>query len=195
MTIKKWPALVYISISSLLIVSCNQRPRNDKRIQEQTQSLANLIGEKFELKNIIDSTNKVIELDFTKSDITIVDLWFTECKACIEDMSQFSKILPSKKGKISVISISINQFWLWKATLINHAGKFSFLKNNVENWSQYTLLSPENQKLKNEVSLDRQDELAKLYDVTFYPAYFVIDRKGVIQARPISAVDFIKHYN
>jgi cytochrome oxidase Cu insertion factor (SCO1/SenC/PrrC family) len=192
---KKWSILFYIPILSLLILSCTQKSEKDKRVEEHTKSLTKHIGEKFQLKNVIDSTGKIVELDFTKSDITIIDFWFTECRACIEEMNQFSQLLPGKKGKISLISISINQFWLWKATLTNHTERFSFLNNKVENWKHYTLLSTDNQKLKNEFSLDRQSELAQFYDVTFYPAYFVLDKNGIIQSRPISAVDFIKHYN
>ncbi|WP_462221835.1 peroxiredoxin family protein [Ferruginibacter sp.] len=193
MTNIKWSILFYIPIFLLLFLSCKQKSEKDKRVEEHTKSLTKHIGEKFQLKNIIDSTGKIIELDFTKSDVTIIDFWFTECRACVEEMSQFAEILPGKKNKISVISISINQFSFWKATLTNHTDRFSFLNNRVENWKHYTLLSTDNPKLKHEFSLDRQGELAQFYDVTFYPAYFVLDKNGVIQSRPISAVDFIKN--
>lgn len=187
--------IFYFPIFSFLILSCNQKSEKVKKIEEHTKSLTKHIGEKLQLKNIIDSTGKIVELDFTKSDITIIDFWFTECRACIEEMNQFSQILSEKKGKISLISISINQFWHWKATLTNPTERFAFLNNNVENWKHYSLLSTENQKLKNKFTLDRQSELAQFYDVTYYPAYFVLDKNGIIQSRPISAVDFIKNYN
>ncbi len=107
-------------------------------------------------------------------------------------MKQFHQLLAGKEKKISVISISINQPWLWQKILREPTGRFSFLKDPLPNWSHYVLQTSENEKLKNTVSTDRSLELQKTYNVTFFPAYFVVNKKGIIQARPESAVDYIK---
>jgi hypothetical protein len=109
-------------------------------------------------------------------------------------MKQFSEVLAGKEDKISVISISINQFWLWKPTLTNHTGIFSFLNNNTPNWTQYVLKTSQDEKLKNKISVDRLQEIENLYNITFFPAYFVVNKKGIIIERPVSAVKFIKKY-
>lgn len=182
---------IFLSIITLfLIISCHSN-LDSKRFDKQKKSLYDHIGEKFEIPNILDSAGNKIKLDFTKSDLTIIDFWFNDCPPCIKEMNQFANVLSGKNKRISVISISINQFWLWKKTLKEHVGRFAFLDNNLSNWAQYTLATRDNEKLKNNISSDRLSELQKAYNVTFFPAYFVVDRNGIIQERPVSAIDYI----
>ena len=176
----------------ILSISCNNN--GDKHLTLQKKSLADHIGDTFRIQNLLDSAGNQIQLDFSKSDVTIIDFWFNECPPCINEMKQFPEVLAGKEGKISVISISINQFWLWKPTLTNHTGRFSFLSNNTPNWTQYVLKTSQDEKLKNEISADRQQEIEALYNITFFPAFFVLDKKGIIRERPVSAVEYIKEY-
>lgn len=185
-------SILTILLLAILSIACNNNV--DKHFESQEKSLTDYIGDTFRIQNILDSSGKQIQLDFSKSDFTIIDFWFNDCPPCINEMKQFSELLAGKEDKISVISISINQFWLWKPTLTNHTGRFSFLNNNTPNWTQYVLQSSQDEKLKNTISVDRQKEIQTLYNITFFPAYFVVDKKGIILQRPVSAVEFIKKY-
>jgi thiol-disulfide isomerase/thioredoxin len=155
-------------------------------------SLESHIGEKFHINNITDSTGKTVELDFTSSDITIIDLWFTTCAPCIAEMKQFASLLAGKEKKITIISLSINRFAPWKDALSGHNKTFSFL-TAVPNWKHYILQSPEDET-GGVISNKRTDELREKYKVFFYPAYFVVDKEGKILARPQSAVAFMAGY-
>ena len=180
----------FICFILILITGCQHK--DDKNSERHAKSLSTHIGEKFELSNIVDSTGQQIALDFNKSRITIIDLWFNECPPCIEEMKQFKEILTGKENKVSIISISINNFNLWKKTLVDHTDRFSFLNNRAPNWVQYNLRSNEDEKLRNDIPFDRQAELVTKYNITFFPAFFVVDTDGIIQSRPVSAVQFIK---
>lgn len=194
MIIHKFLYNLAISVLILALISSSCNNSGNKHFELQKNSLTDHIGDTFRIQNVLDSTGNQIQLDFSKTDLTIIDFWFNECPPCINEMKQFSEVLAGKETKISVISISINQFWLWKPTLINHRGRFSFLNNNTPNWSQYVLNTSEDKKLKNDISTDRQQEIENLYNITFFPAYFVVNKKGVILERPVSAVEFIKAY-
>lgn len=152
------------------------------------------IGNQFQLAKIVDSTSNYIDLDFTSSDITIIDFWNNSCPPCIAEMKQFPDLIKGKANKIKIVSISVNQYWLWKKTLEEHIGTFSFLKYKLDNWKQYNLFTTENQGLKNDFSNDRIVELQKIYGIVTFPAYFVVDKNGIILSRPESAVDFLKNY-
>lgn len=167
---------------------------SDKRYERQINSLSKNIGDTFKLNNILDSAGKTVALDFRKTDITIIDFWNNSCRPCIEEMTQFKDLLRGKEKVISVVSISVNQFWVWKPTISEHKGVFSFLSDNVVNWKHYTLATIQDAKLKNTISFDRVEELQKRYNVTFFPAYFVVDKNGIIQSRPQNAVTFINQY-
>ncbi len=177
----------------VILLGCNQS--GNENFAKQKKSLSGNIGERFELLNILDSTGKKVDLNFTSSAFTIIDFWNNSCPPCIEEMKQFPALLKDKEQQVSVISISVNQFWLWKPTLAMHTGRFSFLSNTTPNWSHFVLHSNQSEKLRNEFSTDRIDELGRKYNVAFFPAYFVIDRNGIIQSRPKSAVEFIKGLN
>jgi cytochrome oxidase Cu insertion factor (SCO1/SenC/PrrC family) len=183
---------LFLTLSLLFLISGCQSNSDSKRFEKQKTSLTDHIGEQIKISNILDSSGNQVKLDLTKSDLTIIDFWFNNCPPCIKELNQFASILVGKEKKISVISISINQPWLWHETLKTHTGRFIFLENKLSNWAQYVLNTVDNEKLKNDISIDRVLELQSTYNVTFFPAYFVVDRNGIIQERPESAVDYIK---
>jgi hypothetical protein len=76
-------------------------------------------------------------------------------------MQEFENLIKAKGEKISVISILINGYGLWKSILGKPVGRFSFLSNNVRNWKHYNLQSPEDERLKNTVPIDNQEQLQK----------------------------------
>ena len=186
------PLFLIVTMLSFIFFSCNNG--GDKSLQLKKNSLVDNIGDTFRLQNIIDISGNQVQLDFSKTEFTVIDFWFNSCPPCVEEMKQFSEVLAGKETKISIISISINQFWIWKPTMTNPPERFSFLKNTSPSWTQYALKSFEDENLKNEISTDREKEIQGLYNITFFPAYFVVDKNGIIIQRPVSAVQFIRDY-
>lgn len=185
--ITKIKIMLFLAAAVSLIYSCQSETRNPNRIPPTTK-----IGQQFKLKNIVDTSGTKIDLDFSKSEMTIIDIWNNTCPPCIEEMKQFPSLIKGKESKISIYSISITQFWKWKSTLKDHKGAFAFLDYDVPNWKQYNLMTEDNPKFNNDISADRLAELDSLYEVKGNPAYFVIDKTGNILSRPQSAVTFLK---
>ncbi|GAB2831773.1 peroxiredoxin family protein [Ferruginibacter profundus] len=201
---------ILLSLSFLIsFSSCNTKPdktpeqdllqkyRTDSAINARKEkglkSLTKNIGEKFSIENFIDTSGKPVQLDFTKSDITIIDFWFDGCTACINEMNQFKDILKNKEHKVRIISTCISSYEAWKSLFIRKNDIYSFLTIPVTNWLQLNLKSNDDPKLHNSLSNDRKIELEGKLDVSFFPAYFVINKEGIIIARPMSAVEYIKN--
>ncbi len=173
-----------ICFLSFALSSCNN---NSNKV---AQASMEMIGEQFTLANIDDDRGRMVKIDYSKSDITIIDFWIESCAPCIEEMKQFPALLKGKEGQVSVYSISVNQYWLWKKTLSDV--KFAFLSSEVPNWKHLTLRSVFPSSFKNKFSGDRLAELEDLYGIKGFPAYFVLDNAGKIIERPESAVAYLK---
>ncbi len=163
------------------------------RKKKGMQSLTKNIGEKFSIENFIDTSGRPVKLDFSKSEITIVDFWFDGCTACIKEMNQFKDLIQHKEPQITIISTCISSYPVWKNLFSGNIQGYSFLNSSIPNWLQLSLKSNEDLKLHNTLAEDRYNELTEKFDVSFFPAYFVINKAGVIIARPISAVEYIQN--
>ena len=161
------------------------------RKEKGMRSLAKNIGEKFMIEKFIDTSGKLVKLDFAKSDITIVDFWFNGCGACIKEMNQFKDLIQGKEKQITIISISISSYLLWKQKFIEKSDRYQFLATSIPNWQHLNLKANTEPIKKDDDINDRIDELVNKLDVSFYPSYFVINKQGIILNRPISAVDYI----
>ena len=209
--IKNYPLiLLFIFILSVCFFSCNTNSgkveKKDKdgksridsslktRKQKGLESLTKNIGEKFTIDNYIDTSGTLIKLDFTKSDINIVDIWFNDCPPCNAEMSQFKELIEGKDKRISIISISLSSFKDWKNLFTNESARYSFLKTKLSNWQHLNLKSNDDPQLHNTISEDRFSELKDKLSVSFFPSYFIINKEGIIEARPISAVEYMKNY-
>src|SRR5688572_25862936 len=117
MNLKFNRSAIFLMVALIVIVHlhCKNQPNKVTGLSEKyVASLQEHIGEKFELEKIIDTTGKEVNLDFSQSETTIIDFWFNECPPCISEMQQFENLLEGKDDKVSIISISINRFTLWK---------------------------------------------------------------------------------
>ncbi|MDB5201180.1 MAG: Redoxin [Ferruginibacter sp.] len=187
----KQTILIFLCIP--LLICCNERDK--KQATTHLSSLEKNIGEPFTMRDIRDSSGLPVTIDFTGSRMTIIDFWFSTCPTCIEEMRQFPELLKGKESKLKIISISINRFQLWKQIFKAPGSRFDFLQPKLANWAHYNISIPADDQLKNDISISRQQELVKQYDLAFFPAYFVVDPKGIIVARPASAVAYIKALN
>ncbi len=46
----------------------------------------------------------------------------------------------------------------------------------MSNWKHYNLQSMVDEKLKNDIPIDSQEEVKNKFNVTFFPAYFVVQK-------------------
>jgi cytochrome oxidase Cu insertion factor (SCO1/SenC/PrrC family) len=166
----------------------------DERYQKvYTIPLQNHVGEKFDIDKFIDANGENINLDFTRSEITIVDFWFSDCLPCLQEMKQFKTLITGKDKEIRIISISINSYTEWKRVLNSSSKKFSFLSAPISNWEHLVMRSTEDPKLNNEISGENIETLSNRFQSNNFPMYFVVDKTGTIIASPFSAVEFIKN--
>ena len=172
--------------------SCGHDSEKEKKKEKDLESLNKNIGEKFDIENFIDSSGSQIKLDFTKSEITIVDFWFNDCPPCNKEMSQFRDLIKGKDKQIIIVSISVSGYEFWKKLFTDKSDRYAFLTTSTPNWQHLNLKSNDDPKLKHIISEDRLAELTTKLNVTFFPAYFVVNKDGIIKARPISAVEYIK---
>lgn len=145
------------------------------------------IGKKFDLTNFLDSNGNPAQLDFTASEFTIIDFWFSECGPCLKDMKRFKNLIAGKDKEIRIISISVNNEIEWKKAL----KKFSFLSNPVSNWQHLLMISGGDPDLQNKISGKNVIALNDRFESTSFPMYFVLDKTGTIKATPFSAADFL----
>lgn len=171
----------------LIFISCKSNSK-----EKSQPGFSDYAGTVFKLDNIVDTSGKTVQLNFSNSDISVIDIWNTHCPPCIEEMKKFPAVLKEKKTKISIYSISVDQFYRWKPVLAEHSGAFAFMDYDIPNWKQYNLMTRDDPKFKNILATDRLRELDSMYNVKGNPAYFIIDRNGIILARPASAVSYLQ---
>jgi thiol-disulfide isomerase/thioredoxin len=153
--------------------------------------LQNHLGEKFNIDNFIDSNGIITKLNFTQSEITIIDFWFSDCLPCIQEMKQFGYLIAEKSKEIKIISISINSYDEWKKALRSSSKKFSFLSRPISNWEHLVMKSNEDPTFRNDIPGDNIKTLSDRFQSQRFPMYFVLDKTGTIIASPFSAVDFM----
>ena len=158
-------------------------------MEKKIGSLKSKIGAYFPYQEFLDSSGRLTKIDFSKSEYTIIDFWFKSCLPCIEEMKKFEKVMAGKQ--VSIISVSINNFQEWKKSPNDSTPQYRFLQRKVQNWNHFTMKSDDNPKLNNLFLVDVYQKLIDDLDVTFYPAYFVVDKSGKIIDRPVSAVGYI----
>lgn len=157
------------------------------RLQAKRQAVNQQVGKQFPVLPLQDVNGKSVSPDLSKSDNTIIDFWYRNCPACVREMQQFERVLKGKEETVTVISVSIDPNEVWQKTLSGSVPAFSFISKPVENWHHLLLNFPQVGGGKNNA-----EHLSELLSVTSFPAYFVLDKQGVIKATPASAVSYIK---
>ena len=157
------------------------------RIERKRSAVNKYIGEKFPRLPLVDSTGNTFTFDLSKSGITIIDFWYKSCPQCIAEMKQFEEVLKGRQEKVSIISISIDQYDDWKTLLSGKDQRFSFLGNAVSNWL-HLLLKFDTDSAK----LNNAEYLSAKLGVAGFPSFYVLNKEGVIIATPTSAVSYIK---
>lgn len=116
----------------------------------------------------------------------MAEFWFRNCPYCRAEMQQFEQLLKGKENGLSIISICIDDVEVWKKIMKGNDPKFKFLNYSLPNWKHYLL------NFKNEAGENTNPSvLAKRLNITSYPAFFVLDKNGLIKATPASAIAYI----
>lgn len=158
------------------------------------------VGSKFRIDNFKDTSGNISKIDTKKKNITIVDFWFKECPPCLADMKTFSPILSKLENKVSVVSISVNNYSLWKSLFNSNDERFEMFRHIPKNWKHLVLNSSESLALNNEVPSDNIQLIQNSFQTTNFPMYFVLDSSNTIIASPFSlteylTVDLLKNQN
>jgi peroxiredoxin len=183
-------ALWLILLFPFLLISCFYFYKKENNTIEKANKLVNSnVGKKFPFEYLVDTGGNKISLASLTTDLTIIDLWFEQCPECIKEMIQFKELLKDNEKKISVLSLSIDFPIPWKKLCSTSIPPFNFLSSNLINWKHGNIQPP-----------DSFEHAGKYIEVKLksnhYPAYFVIDRNGIIKETPVSAVNYIKtHIN
>lgn len=125
---------------------------------------------------LINYLDEVKNIDDMVGDIILVDFWFAECAPCLDGMKYFPELLDKYRGKLSIISYSIDPKEHTKKILQSDQGKWSFLNEKDADW-YFLNKNPHNIK-----------SLKDLLKVNFYPTYFVIDKNRNIISKPYNGV-------
>ncbi len=172
-------------IPVLFISSIYFYKKENTRIEKANKIVNNNVGKKFPFEYLVDSGGNKINLSTLTTDLTIIDLWFDQCPECIKEMAQFAKLLKGNEKKISLLSLSIDFPIPWKKLFDKPKPPFEFLSSNLINWKHGNIQTPD--------SFEYAGKYIEMkLNSNHYPAYFIIDRNGIIRETPISAVDYIK---
>jgi peroxiredoxin len=136
-------------------------------INEINKSKALEIGSKFPSISLKDLNFNESNIEFIhlKKKYTLIDFWFSNCKACLASFEYLKPIYNLYKDKnFSLISISTDK----TKNLNNWLDR---IKNKNLNWNNY---------------LDENGEFAKLTGINAFPTNFLVDSNGIIIAKNIS---------
>lgn len=173
-------------VAVLLVYYQYKEWRHNKR----AAAMNNQIGKKFVLNGLEDSSGTKSTINFKNAEYNIVDFWFKSCPSCIVEMKQFETLLKGKEKSVSITSISIDDFYVWKDVLQGKHERLSFIAKPVSNWHHLILQVPD--QIDKSAYEYNANLLNEKFGITSYPGVFVVDKEGVIIAAPESAVPYIK---
>lgn len=188
--ILKYFLIIPFLLASLYFVYVVKKIRAQKRravIEQQ-------ISKQFPFKHGIDTSGNSTVLNLQQTPITIIDFWFKNCPACIAEMKQFERLLKGKEESVSIISMSIDKFDVWKKAFNPAEKRFEFLSRSIPNWKHLMVAADSNGVTVNKSG---GQLVAEKLGVNSYPSFFVLDKLGNIIATPESAAAYLdtNHFN
>jgi thiol-disulfide isomerase/thioredoxin len=132
--------------------------------------------EKFPNITLLTSSEKTISIEDFKGKVVLVDFWFSKCKPCIQEMKYFSNLLEKYENELAIISFSSDSQNHTQEILQSNDEKWNFLDRNNPNWV-FCNSNPENKQ-----------SLIKLFNIEYYPTYFLFDENGILISKPKSGI-------
>lgn len=133
---------------------------------------------------LVDVNGNAVKLDLSQQKQTVIDFWFKNCPGCVIEMSQFEEALKGKEKEIGIISVCVDDTTTFRNVLNGKVPPLDFVKI-LPNWHHLLLNFPAQ-------GINNKQELARLLNVTSYPSFFVLNKDGIVQDVPQSAVNYIK---
>jgi len=73
------------------------------------QGVSNFIGKELPFKELKSLSGEIIDISKNNNKPTLVNLWFTSCPPCIEEMPELNELKAKFKGKVNFISITFDK--------------------------------------------------------------------------------------
>ena len=103
---------------------------NPKKKIEEIKRKKSIIGKEYPIQNEITLDGKQISLNDLKGKPTLVNLWFTSCAPCIEEMPVLNELKSKYGEKFNFLSITFDSESKVKKFLEKHTFEFAHIVNS-----------------------------------------------------------------
>jgi cytochrome c biogenesis protein CcmG/thiol:disulfide interchange protein DsbE len=103
---------------------------NPKKTIEEINKKKELIGKVYPIKNEITLEGKEISLNYLKGKPTLINLWFTSCAPCIEEMPVLNDLKKKFGDKFNFLSITMDSESKVKKFLETHQFDLEHIVNS-----------------------------------------------------------------
>ncbi len=105
-----------------------------ERTRAEIERKKSLIGKEYPIENAQTTSGRVINIDDLKGKPTLVNLWFTSCKPCIEEMPVLNKMKTEHGDKFNFLAITFES----EARVKKFLKKFTFDFEQIVNSKELT---------------------------------------------------------
>ena len=128
---------------------------NPKKLIKEINKKKELIGKVYPIENEITIEGKKISLKYFKGKPTLINLWFTSCAPCIEEMPVLNELKKKFGGEFNFLSITMDSESKVKKFLETHKFDFEHIVNS--------------KKLTTDIGFSG------------YPVNIILDKNGVVK--------------
>jgi thiol-disulfide isomerase/thioredoxin len=128
--------------------------------EARQQKLNELVGKKMPELSVGDWLNGEVKADDMKGKVVLVDIWATWCGPCIASIPHNNEMLEKLKDKgLVIVGVCSSSRGQEKLADTVSARKIAY-----------------------PVCKDPEQKTSKAYNLSFYPTYIAVDRKGIVRA-------------
>lgn len=172
---KKYIALILLSISALMITGCGNQAEKAPVVEDKIEDDVEIgIAPGMRAPNftLLDQDGKEVSLSDYKGKITFLNFWATTCKYCIEEMPDLEAFYNAHKDEDDVALLGINMTKTWERES----------KESLVEWlNEEGLTFP--------VVFDVDGDQAAQWSARSLPMTFVIDKDGISLGAIIGKTD------
>ena len=126
-----------------------------KEIAREKTREKNLIGKEYPVKNARTLSGRMVSIDDLKGKPTLINLWFTGCKICVEEMPALNKMKKHHSDRFNFLSITMDS----EQKVLRFLKKFNYEFEHIVN----------------------SKELTTKMGFKGYPVNLFLDKKGTLQ--------------
>ncbi|MPT30557.1 MAG: TlpA family protein disulfide reductase [Chryseobacterium sp.] len=120
--------------------------------------LSKLSGKKFSIENLKDENSKNFSFENLNGKPVMVNIWFTKCQPCIQELPYLNKLKEKWNSQITFIAITFDNEEDIRKFLINHKFNYLHLNTNYENLERFGIY-----KYPLNFILDKNGNIKKIY--------------------------------